>query len=323
MIFSPAKEAEEEEDTVIVLAGGGEDDYDGFFFFCEKEEDGGRMGRVSVDDGAQRKISSKNNGTTPSTRREKIASSSFKRKREGEKSRNEKLLDEEKNGAKANNSSSSSSSSSSDFVRKGGEEKKKSKRTRWDSMSSKKLSSSSFSSSSFSFSTALGNRKEPQCTLRLEYWMRSEEMTAKKREHVAKLDELGGYYGVEDHIEKTVFQNDPEIKVVLEENMFPYDCPPGVSHWTLWSREEMKGGEIQEWVHEYLMKHRRDVVEWNYDMNDNCSVDVPHYHVFLRVEDCEYEMKARSKPGEISYSREERASGDGEEKRHEAGNDKF
>lgn len=153
--------------------------------------------------------------------------------------------------------------------------------------------------------------------------MRSEEMTAKKREHVAKLDELGGYYGVEDHIEKTVFQNDPEIKVVLEENMFPYDCPPGVSHWTLWSREEMKGEEIQEWVHEYLMKHRRDVVEWNYDMNDNCSVDVPHYHVFLRVEDCEYEMKARSKPGEISYSREERASGDGDEKRHEAGNDKF
>jgi len=322
MIFSPSakEEAEEEEDTVIVLAGGGEDDYDGFFF-REKEEDGGRMGRVSVDDGAQRKISSEN-GTTPSTRREKIASSSFKRKREGEKSRNEKLLDEEKNGAKANNSSSSSSSSS-DFVRKGGEEKKKSKRTRWDSMSSKKLSSSSFSSSSSSFSTALGNRKEPQCTLRLEYWMRSEEMTAKKREHVAKLDELGGYYGVEDHIEKTVFQNDPEIKVVLEENMFPYDCPPGVSHWTLWSREEMKGEEIQEWVHEYLMKHRRDVVEWNYDMNDNCSVDVPHYHVFLRVEDCEYEMKARSKPGEISYSREERASGDGDEKRHEAGNDKF
>ena len=316
MIFSPAKAEEEEEDAVmIVLAGGG------------GEEDG-RMGRVVSealvvdDDGAGKKISS--NGTTPSSTRlfEKRASS-FKRKREGDESRNV-LLDEKKNGAKANNSSSpSSSSSSSDFVQKGGEEKKKSKRTRWDSMSSKKLSSSSFSSSSSSFSTALGNRKEPQCTLRLEYWMRSEEMTAKKREHVAKLDELGGYYGVEDHIEKTVFQNDPEIKVVLEENMFPYDCPPGVSHWTLWSREEMKGEEIQEWVHEYLMKHRRDVVEWNYDMNDNCSVDVPHYHVFLRVEDCEYEMKARSKPGEISYSREERASGDGEEKRHEAGNDKF
>ena len=141
--------------------------------------------------------------------------------------------------------------------------------------------------------------------------MRSEEMTAKKREHVAKLDELGGYYGVEDHIEKTVFGNDPEVNVVLEENMFPYDCPPGVSHWTLWSREDMKGEEIQEWVSEYLTKHRKDVVEWNYDMNDNCSVDVPHYHVFLRVEDEEYEMKARSKPGEISYSRDERAMNEG------------
>ena len=141
--------------------------------------------------------------------------------------------------------------------------------------------------------------------------MRSEEMTAKKREHVAKLDELGGYYGVEDHIEKTVFGNNPGVNVVLEENMFPYDCPPGVSHWTLWSREDMKGEEIQEWVSEYLRKHRKDVVEWNYDMNDNCSVDVPHYHVFLRVEDEEYEMKARSKPGEISYSRDERAMNEG------------
>ena len=132
-------------------------------------------------------------------------------------------------------------------------------------------------------------------------------MTVKKREHVAKLDERGGYYGAEDHIENTVFQNDPNVKVILEENMFPYECPPGVSHWTLWSREDMTGEEIQNWVHEYLMKHRKDVVEWNYDMNDNCSVDVPHYHVFLRVEDVGYEMKARSKPGEISYSREERA----------------
>ena len=172
--------------------------------------------------------------------------------------------------------------------------KKKRKRTRWDVMPTGKQSVRAAAAA-------------PQCTLRLEYWMRSEEMTVKKREHVAKLDERGGYYGVEDHIENTVFQNDPNVKVILEENMFPYECPPGVSHWTLWSREDMTGEEIQNWVHEYLMKHRKDVVEWNYDMNDNCSVDVPHYHVFLRVEDVGYEMKARSKPGEISYSREERA----------------
>ena len=173
--------------------------------------------------------------------------------------------------------------------------KKKRKRTRWDVMPTGKQSVRAAAAAA------------PQCTLRLEYWMRSEEMTVKKREHVAKLDERGGYYGVEDHIENTVFQNDPNVKVILEENMFPYECPPGVSHWTLWSREDMTGEEIQNWVHEYLMKHRKDVVEWNYDMNDNCSVDVPHYHVFLRVEDVGYEMKARSKPGEISYSREERA----------------
>ena len=185
--------------------------------------------------------------------------------------------------------------------------KTKSKRTRWDLVTTETTTTNKKKK----IDEDEKRKERPKCTLRLEYWMRSEEMTAKKREHVAKLDELGGYYGVEDHIEKTVFGNDPGVNVVLEENMFPYDCPPGVSHWTLWSREDMKGEEIQEWVSEYLRKHRKDVVEWNYDMNDNCSVDVPHYHVFLRVEDEEYEMKARSKPGEISYSRDERAMNEG------------
>lgn len=185
---------------------------------------------------------------------------------------------------------------------------KKSKRTRWDLVTT---TTTTNKKKKIDEDEDEKQNERPKCTLRLEYWMRSEEMTAKKREHVAKLDELGGYYGVEDHIEKTVFGNDPGVNVVLEENMFPYDCPPGVSHWTLWSREDMKGEEIQEWVSEYLRKHRKDVVEWNYDMNDNCSVDVPHYHVFLRVEDEEYEMKARSKPGEISYSRDERAMNEG------------
>ncbi len=186
--------------------------------------------------------------------------------------------------------------------------KTKSKRTRWDLVTT---TTTTNKKKKIDEDEDEKQNERPKCTLRLEYWMRSEEMTAKKREHVAKLDELGGYYGVEDHIEKTVFGNDPGVNVVLEENMFPYDCPPGVSHWTLWSREDMKGEEIQEWVSEYLRKHRKDVVEWNYDMNDNCSVDVPHYHVFLRVEDEEYEMKARSKPGEISYSRDERAMNEG------------
>ena len=230
----------------------------------------------------------------------------------------ETLKREEEEEEDSGTSSSSSSSSSSSEERRRHDaatervvgacktttttkkKKKKRKRTRWDVMPTGKQIVRGGGA-------AAAAAAAPQCTLRLEYWMRSEEMTVKKREHVAKLDERGGYYGVEDHIEKTVFQNDPNVKVILEENMFPYECPPGVSHWTLWSREDMTGEEIQNWVHEYLMKHRKDVVEWNYDMNDNCSVDVPHYHVFLRVEDVGYEMKARSKPGEISYSREERA----------------
>ena len=84
---------------------------------------------------------------------------------------------------------------------------KKSKRTRWDLVTT---TTTTNKKKKIDEDEDEKQNERPKCTLRLEYWMRSEEMTAKKREHVAKLDELGGYYGVEDHIEKTVFGNDPE-----------------------------------------------------------------------------------------------------------------
>ena len=286
---SLTEEEEEEDGAMIVLVDGNKKD--------ENKSERRRKRRLWKEEKEEEEEEEEGGNATPAKTKETL-------KREEEE-------EEEDSGT---SSSSSSSSSSSEERRRHDaatervvgacktttttkkKKKKKRKRTRWDVMPTGKQ-----------IVRGAAAAAAPQCTLRLEYWMRSEEMTVKKREHVAKLDERGGYYGVEDHIEKTVFQNDPNVKVILEENMFPYECPPGVSHWTLWSREDMTGEEIQNWVHEYLMKHRKDVVEWNYDMNDNCSVDVPHYHVFLRVEDVGYEMKARSKPGEISYSREERA----------------
>ena len=89
---------------------------------------------------------------------------------------------------------------------------------------------------------------------------------------------------MEDHIERTVFAA-ADADVVLEPNMFPYDVPPGISHWTLWSREPMSEREIVRWTKAHLAEAKPSVTSWNYDLNDNNSVDVPHYHVFLYEEE--------------------------------------
>ena len=120
----------------------------------------------------------------------------------------------------------------------------------------------------------------PPCDLPIEYWTRSEACTERKRAHVEAIDREGGYWGMEDHIERTVFAA-ADADVVLEPNMFPYDVPPGISHWTLWSREPMSEREIVRWTKAHLAEAKPSVTSWNYDLNDNNSVDVPHYHVFL------------------------------------------
>ena len=142
----------------------------------------------------------------------------------------------------------------------------------------------------------------PPCDLKLEYWMRSEECTERKRAHVAAIDERGGYWGMEDHIEETVFQ--PHGDTVLERNMFPYDTPPGISHWTLWSRDALSEQDIVRWTKTWLSEHLPDAIRFNYDLNDNNSIDIPHYHVFIeRPADAdEEERRARDEPGEVKLN---------------------
>ena len=69
----------------------------------------------------------------------------------------------------------------------------------------------------------------PPATLRLEYWTRDETTTEAKRAHIDRLDDELGYYGVEEHIERTVLKGKP---VAIETNMFPYETPRGVTHMT-------------------------------------------------------------------------------------------
>lgn len=121
----------------------------------------------------------------------------------------------------------------------------------------------------------------PPATLAMDHWTRDEETTRRKRAHVDALDAAGGYYGVEDEIERTVLAN---ADVAIEVNMFPYDTPRGVTHMTLWSRREMSEREVVDWTSRWLREHRKRCAAWNFDMNAHNSVDVPHYHVFTYEE---------------------------------------
>ena len=44
--------------------------------------------------------------------------------------------------------------------------------------------------------------------------------------------------------------------------------------------EEMDGEAIVDWTCAWLRENKPNVTEWNFDLNENHSVDVPHYHVF-------------------------------------------
>jgi hypothetical protein len=121
---------------------------------------------------------------------------------------------------------------------------------------------------------------EPPCTLQVDYWKRSEETQLRKDAHVDVIDASPDETR-EDLILRTTLKN---ADVAVEKNMFPYDCPPGVEHWTLWSRSELSHVEVCSFVEGWAASPDcpRPVAEWNYEENKHRSFDVPHVHCFFR-----------------------------------------
>ena len=69
---------------------------------------------------------------------------------------------------------------------------------------------------------------------------------------------------------------------VLEPNMFPYDTPPGIEHFTLWSVFDLNHDQIVEFVDIYLTRNCPNVRRWQYDDNvGDRSVHLFHVHVYI------------------------------------------
>ena len=73
---------------------------------------------------------------------------------------------------------------------------------------------------------------------------------------------------------------------VLEANLFPYACPEGIEHFTLWSIHELTKIEIQDYVDHWVLRHLppRGLYRWQYDDNaGERSILLFHVHVFVET----------------------------------------
>lgn len=134
--------------------------------------------------------------------------------------------------------------------------------------------------SSSDASAVVDNRcpEEAQRTLQIDYWSRSEECLERKWDHMDTIDNKA--LSREDHILATTLK---DHHTVLEPNMFPYDTPEGIEHWTLWSRDEMDDNDVERYVSTWIKKNAPHVLRWNFDENAARSINLFHVHVYFQV----------------------------------------
>jgi hypothetical protein len=139
-------------------------------------------------------------------------------------------------------------------------------------------------------------------SLRLSVWRRSRDCVRRRQKHLRRLD--GGETSREDIILTSVLA---EVDIAIERNLFPYDLPAGIEHWTLWSRLDMSQFEMEQCVSDWLAamngsstgnsvssaaltavsypagaRPAGNVLQWNFDSNaEDRSINLYHIHVFL------------------------------------------
>ncbi|KAJ0401933.1 hypothetical protein ATCC90586_008264 [Pythium insidiosum] len=132
-------------------------------------------------------------------------------------------------------------------------------------------------------------KRHSRRTLYIEYWSRTDECKERKWDH---LDEIADKYGsAEEHIFATTLNGRTAF---LEPNMFPYDTPAGIEHWTLWHVNELSHEQIKQYVENWIDANAPHVLRWNYDDNPERSIDIFHVHVYLQVDEGVSVLQGRS-----------------------------
>lgn len=125
-------------------------------------------------------------------------------------------------------------------------------------------------------------------TLYIEYWSRTDECKERKWDH---LDQIADKYGsAEEHIFATTLNG---RTACLEPNMFPYNTPAGIEHWTLWHVQDLTHEQIKQFVENWIDANAPHVLRWNYDDNPERSIDIFHVHVYFQVADSDSVLQDR------------------------------
>lgn len=122
--------------------------------------------------------------------------------------------------------------------------------------------------------------------LPIRYWSRSDDCKDAKADHMDRIDQLWG--SREDLVlQTTLYDKD----FAIEPNMFPYDTPRGILHYTLWSTVDLSREEIENKVENWLRRNMPHVMRWNYDDNEGeRSFQVFHVHVYFEVDPYSYHL---------------------------------
>lgn len=116
--------------------------------------------------------------------------------------------------------------------------------------------------------------------LPLEFWERSPECRLAKLAHMDRVDALCD--SRERLVRLTALAH---ADTVLEANMFPYDTPKGIKHYTLWSLFDLSHKQIVAFVDAYLSRNHPSVRRWQYDDNvGERSVNLFHVHVYIEFD---------------------------------------
>ena len=118
-------------------------------------------------------------------------------------------------------------------------------------------------------------------TLTLDYYRRSKILKKRKYLH---MDYLDTHFRSREKVILDSVLDDSSKPIVIEPNMFPYDTPAGVTHWTLWSRKWLEEEEVEAFVDGWLGENMPQAIEWNHDDNmaDGLSINLFHLHVYIR-----------------------------------------
>jgi hypothetical protein len=115
--------------------------------------------------------------------------------------------------------------------------------------------------------------------LPLEFWERTEECKDAKSKHMFRVDNIGI---TREQVIRLTSLYDEDI--VLERNMFPYNTPSCIEHFTLWSNTDLSHNEILHFVDKWISIFKPHVRRWQYDDNQGeRSFQIFHVHVFIEI----------------------------------------